>query len=78
MGTLWFTDIPDESPSLPDIYKKDVSWQIAIAEREGRIGMTVQSSNTEVATVIDVTEYLDTLVDALDSARTRIGRKPRT
>ena len=74
MAVLWFTEVPDNSFPLDEIWESETKWEVGVGEDDGQVGISIQSTKMSTATVINVTPQLDDLIDALVSARKRIGR----
>lgn len=74
MAVTWFTEIPQDAPKLPEEFDDKTTWQLAVAESNGRVGLSIQSSDMDVARVVNITSQLDELIEGLQAARRRIGR----
>jgi hypothetical protein len=72
--TTWFTETPEDATALPEDGDTGFAWKLAIGERNGKVGLSVQSSEMGEPRLIDITSQLDSLIRGLEEARRRIGR----
>lgn len=69
-------NLDPKATTLKDHQIKGVKWWIGVGTEDGKLGMTVQSSETDQR-VISIEPILDDLIQWLQQAREKLPRKKK-